>query len=271
MKHKFRNIIICLVICLIVTGCHQKLTKKDITISFNNSTVLLLKTRNTIRSQLRENSHKKLSISSKQLKQLKCIEKELNVEKHKIQPLATSVANYPKKILLYQTLFAEYIRQIKEKQSIIKINKQFHKVVLEAQDININYQNGHTNEYLDKAVIADRVAQEKLKKVTKNTTHTKKSIKKSPFAIPIKKVNVYKKHMINIPLGWGISFVVISILIITVIFLQPNKSNDSMSALTTTGGAELYNLPKARGYQLFLLRSTKVLIILLIVLLALFK
>lgn len=268
MKHKFRNIIICLVICLIVTGCHQKLTKKDMTISCNSSTVLLLKTRNTIRSQLRENSHKKLSITSKQLKQLKCIEKKLNVEKHKIQPLATSVANYPKKILLYQTLFAEYIRQIKEKQEIIKINKQFHKVVLEAQDININYQNGRTNKYLDKAVIADRVAQEKLKKVTKNTTHTKK---KQSFAIPIKKVNVYKKHMINIPLGWGISFVVISILIITVIFLQPNKSNDSMSALTTTGGAELYNLPKARGYQLFLLRSTKVLIILLIVLLALFK
>lgn len=54
--------------------------------------------------------------------------------------------------------------------------------------------------------------------------------------------------------------VVICILLIIVIFLQPNRQDDAMNALTDSGGASLFTRPKPRGYALFLLRATEMLI-----------
>lgn len=87
--------------------------------------------------------------------------------------------------------------------------------------------------------------------------------------MPIEEVKVSNNNKNKIPLCWGCLFICLSILIIIAIFLQPSKQDDSMNALTESGGASLFTRPKPRGYQLFLLRTTESLTLLLIIALVL--
>lgn len=62
----------------------------------------------------------------------------------------------------------------------------------------------------------------------------------------------------------SILLVVTSILLIFVIFRQPSKSDDNMGALSSVGGDSMFSKPKPRGFELFMIRTTRVLILVLL-------
>ena len=72
----------------------------------------------------------------------------------------------------------------------------------------------------------------------------------------------------GIPFGLGVVLVILSVLIITFVFLQPSKANDAMSALSDTGGHDLLSEAKPDDYTLFLMRGTVFFAVVLVAILA---
>lgn len=274
LKSKVKKLLVALSMACLLTGCQgqNSITKKEITQNYNQSTKILLQARGVVAKQLTtKQQRKKIVLKADQVKQLKKIREQLKQAQIKIKKSDKGAANYPKSMDQYQALIDSYIVKIQKKKTKLDINNEFHQAAGKAQDINTKYQGGKKNKYLQLVNMADNDTQKSIYKEYLKYTKAKRPSKGD---IPVKRVDLSpnnKKYVISIPTIWGIAFIIISVLIISVIYLQPNKSNDSMSALTTTGGAELYNRPKPRGYQLFLVRTTKILILILSIMLILFN
>lgn len=216
-----------------------------------------------------------------------------------VSNLPKGVISYSNKILDYINLLED------GKATLYKANQAFHNAEVSATKLSVTYNNSKTTNALGLVVENDAVLQEKLakvnqkaksqKKTTKSSTNKaslnnnqKKLSKKEQLAnakkqliskngilkskhksgktkMPILKLKSQNPNKNKIPFVWGCLFIVLSILIIISIFLQPSKQDDSMNALTESGGASLFTRPKPRGYQLFLLRTTEGLTLLLVI------
>jgi protein translocase SecG subunit len=285
MKSKNLKLVFLLALILsIFTGCTntKPISKESLNREINETTKILVTTQEVISKQ-KSQKNKAFNLTSSEKSDLKEQLKKLNESENKIKKVTTNAAAYPKDAYKYNQLVTEYINDIIQSKKSTDVKQSYHKAVEEAYNIQPKY-NGKENKYLNVAIALDKAAGNKVGSEDTTITPTKKDKKTNPkknkkytkaekdLGIEIQKAKPKKQNKaVNISWGWVILFTLISAFLITSVFLQPNKSNDSMSALTTSGGAELYNLPKPRGYQLFIRRTTELSIVLLILALIIFN
>ncbi|STX18319.1 preprotein translocase subunit SecG [Lactobacillus crispatus] len=265
--------------CLMfLTGCSiikPSLSNKQLTNEFSKTTQSLLIARGTVAKQVigkkAKNGDVKLKTTDKKvLVQQKA---KVNQSLKKVSASAGLAANYPKALQKYENSILTYISLLQQGTSIREARSQFHKIVVTGQRINIQYQNMRQNRYLNIASFADNTSGYKSdsplsitptnkKSKQKDTTTVKKPKSQNTLKDGTKVKTVHGAFSLSI--GWGIYFIFLVVIIISSIFLQPNRSNDSMNALTESGGATLFNRPRPRGYELFLLRSTEISVLILV-------
>lgn len=262
---------------LILNGCSMvkpSLSNQQLTSEFSKVTQSLLISRGTVAKQVIGKKPKQgdVKISSANAKVLAQQKDKVNQSLKKVSASAGLVAQYPKALKKYDNSVLGYITLLQHGTTIREARSEFHKVVVAGQRINIQYQNMKQNRYLNIATFADQTSGYKADSPLSITPTNKKSKKKDNT--PVKKLkarNTLKDGTkvktihgaFRLSIGWGIYFIVLVIIIITSIFLQPNRSNDSMNALTESGGATLFNRPRPCGYELFLLRTTDISVLVL--------
>lgn len=279
------NVIIIFAIALIginLSGCSKKasMTNKELTREFTKNTESALMARSTVAKQV---STKKtpsgyVKVNQKGMDYLAEQKKSVNSSLKKVSKSNNGVGKYPNDLVNYEKQILNYISVLQNKGTIKQAKSEFHKIVVQGQEINVKYQNMKQNRYLNIATFSDQVSGYKGQSAltitpTEKQKNTKDSSNKKPLneqdKPKVKKVNAINETSINVP--WGIWFVFICVVIITSVFLQPNRSNDAMNALTESGGATLFNRPKPHGYQLFLMRTTEISTIVLVASLVIFN
>lgn len=253
-----RAIFSLLLIALFVTACSSKrpITKKDLNNQYDVTISILVDAHKQVDSK-----NKYIHLDGQQRSNIKNFLKKLNTSQTVVNSGRKTAASYPKDLLAYQQSTQKYLTTLLREKSKKQAQEDFHLAVEKAYFINTRYQN-KTNKNLNTALVLDQEGMSKRqpalekKKVKNNKVSLGKSSKKI--------------KAINFSLGWIIWFVFISAVIIMSVFLQPNKSNDNMSALESSGGANLYNRPKTKGYQLFLQRLTEISVVILVLSLVLF-
>ena len=172
----------------------------------------------------------------------------------------------------------DYISTAKGDMSIKKNkarqDKKYDKVAKAAVKVGTSTTSSKAKKYVSSVVGNDvqlqAKAQLKQEKKRKQQYKEKKQNKQSayddndPYVKRIGQQNSKKKSptIININLGWGIGLLLVSGLLIATVFLQPNKSEDNSDVLLDES-----QRPKPRGYELLMLRSTGVLIAVLVLML----
>lgn len=262
---------------LILNGCSMvkpSLSNKQLTSEFSEVTQSLLISRGTVAKQVIGKKPKQgdVKISSANAKVLAQQKDKVSQSFKKVSASAGLVAQYPKALKKYDNSVLGYITLLQHGTTIREARSEFHKVVVAGQRINIQYQNMKQNRYLNIATFADQTSGYKADSPLSITPTNKKSKKKDNTPVNKPKARNTLKDgtkvktvhgAFRLSIGWGIYFIVLVIIIITSIFLQPNRSNDSMNALTESGGATLFNRPRPRGYELFLLRTTEISVLVL--------
>ena len=296
MKNKkIKTFLLLGLLVLGLTACSSKkeelLSKKDLNKEFVQTTKILDSARGQVGEQVsKKSTTKKIKVSNEKRKILKENLTNLNHADEKLDYSVRSAAKYPKALRDYNNQVKSYINGLLKGESKEKAVEQFHKTTKTAYALQFQYAN-EENKYLDIAIASDQASGKKvdqnlsIQEASKNKTKKKNSKSKSTktkdaatkklekkLGMKVKQTKVAKKKPpVNIPLTWVAWFTVLAVLLITSVFLQPNKSNDSMSALTNSGGAELYNRPKPIGYQLFLQRLTEGTIAILVISLIIFN
>lgn len=264
------------------------LSKKDLNKEYIQTTKILVESRGEVGKQVDQKSksknirlsRKNKAVLSKNVSKLKQLNEKLDFS-------VKTAAKYPKALRDYNNQTSDYIKGLLKEETTKAAIQKFHKTTKTAYQLQFQYVN-EENKYLDIALASDQASGKKVdqdvsikeasksenknkkRQQSKATKENKKLEKK--LGMKVKKTKVTKKPSpVNIPLGWVVWFSLIALVLIVSVFLQPNKSNDSMSALTNTGGAELYNRPKPIGYQLFLQRVTEGAIAVLVISLIIFN
>lgn len=263
---------------MILSGCSiikPSLSNKQLTNEFSKTTQSLLITRGTVAKQVigKKPKNGDIKVTTTNQKVLVQQKAKVNQSLKKVSAPAGLAAQYPKTLQKYDNSILDYITLLQHGTSIREARSEFHKVVVLGQRINIQYQDMRQNRYLNIATFADQTSGYKAdsplsitptknkKGKKKNATTSKKSDSQNELKDGTKVKTVHGAFSLSI--GWGIYFIFLVIIIITSIYLQPNRSNDSMNALTESGGATLFNRPRPRGYELFLLRTTELSVLIL--------
>lgn len=269
-----------------IAGCSKKasMTNKQLTSEYTKNTEAALIARGTVAKQV---SNKSKKDDAKYLKLTAKSKKVLNEEKalvnksyKKVSASNNGAGKYPSELANYQKQILNYISVLQNGGTVKQAKSEFHKITTKGQEINIKYQGMKQNRFLNIATFSDEASGYKSQSPL-SITPTDKKQKNSPEKAPLNQQNkkssvrkLSKKDLINetaITPGWGIWLIIVCVVIIASVFLQPNRSNDAMNALTESGGATLFDRPKPKGYELFLMRTTEVGTIVLIISLVIFN
>lgn len=282
-----------------VAGCSPKkpLTKTALNREFNENTTYVLKARALIAKQVKKGSKDtKIELDKKDVPKLLAIKKELNNSKETLQK--ANISDYPSRLVKYNSQVLAYVNLLESEGSTAKAKAAFHKVVNSGESILIKYQDSQkvpklfavalqadaaSGYELDASSgIAHATKSEtfsidkngKLKKVKnsdKSATSSTKNSQTSQGKTPTSVTTPLSTKIIKINPFISVVLLILSILIIILVFLQPNKNQDSMNALTETGGDTIFSIPKEKGYKLFLTRSTEILIAALTIILIIYN
>lgn len=277
-----------------VAGCSPKkpLTKTALNREFNENTTYVLKARALIAKQVEKGSKDtKIELAKKDVPKLLAIKKELNNSKEALQK--ANISDYPSRLVKYNSQVLDYVNLLESEGSTAKAKAAFHKVVNSGESILIKYQDSQkVPKFFAVALQADAASgyeldassgiayatksetfsidkNGKLKKVKNSDKSATSSTKNSQTSQG--KTTTLSTKIIKINPFISVVLLIFSILIIILIFLQPNKNQDSMNALTETGGDTIFSIPKEKGYKLFLTRSTEILIAALTIILIIYN
>lgn len=269
-----------------LAGCSKKasMTNKQLTSEYTKNTEAALIARGTVAKQV---SNKSKKDDAKYLKLTAKSKKVLNEEKalvnksyKKVSASNNGAGKYPSELANYQKQILNYISVLQNGGTVKQAKSEFHKITTKGQEINIKYQGMKQNRFLNIATFSDEASGYKSQSplsITPTDKKQKNSLEKAPLNQQNKKSSVRKlskNDLINetaITPGWGIWLIIVCVVIIASVFLQPNRSNDAMNALTESGGATLFDRPKPKGYELFLMRTTEAGTIVLIISLVIFN
>lgn len=272
-----------------LAGCTKKasMTNKQLTTEYTRDTEAALISRGTVAKQVSTKSKKNdgdyIKLTAKSKKVLSQEKAVVNKGYKKVSAANNGAGKYPSDLANYQKQVLNYISVLQNGGTVKQAKSEFHKIATQGQEINIKYQGMKQNRFLNIATFSDEASGYKSQSPLSITPTDKKQKKssdssnKAPFNPQDKKPaakRLTRKNIINetsITPGWGIWLIVVCVVIIASVFLQPNRSNDAMNALTESGGATLFDRPKPKGYELFLMRTTEVGTVILVISLIVFN
>lgn len=266
LMKKSRLILILIVTTFFLSACDLNLAKplsnKKATQEFNKNTICLMNVH-------RYNLAKK-GLKTKESKGFnKYFDKKVVFEKGKVEKSSNFLkksnkySSYSKDIYRFNRAVLAYIKSVQlDKLNEVDKKKQkslYHNATLAAikakRDLEYSSENQKLNEeikgYVSSIASYDNFV--KKRKVYK--------MNKPNHSIASKTKNT-QTSQVDISLGPGIILLIITVLLITTIFLQPNKSEDNGYALIDNS-----QHPSLRGYDLLVNRSTAILIVMLVIIL----
>lgn len=208
--------------------------------------------------------------NTKSGKNLKLTKKDLRVLSNQTNLIQNSLAKvrhndtstqYSSNILKYGSQVNRYIASLSEFKNYSQSKSSYRKVAMKGYHIfeNIPDNRRTKNMKLAMSVVAslDPSVKKEIKKDQQEKDNKYKKIQKA-----VNRQNQYDKirSAKKVNVGWKIVLSIAAILLIFVVFLQPSKADDSMSALNGLASDNLMSQAKPTGYTLYLLRTTKVLI-----------
>lgn len=208
--------------------------------------------------------------NTKSGKNLKLTKKDLRVLSNQTNLIQNSLAKvwhndtstqYSSNILKYGSQVNRYIASLSEFKNYSQSKSSYRKVAMKGYHIfeNIPDNRRTKNMKLAMSVVAslDPSVKKEIKKDQREKDNKYKKIQKA-----VNRQNQYDKirSAKKVNVGWKIVLSIAAILLIFVVFLQPSKADDSMSALNGLASDNLMSQAKPTGYTLYLLRTTKVLI-----------
>lgn len=274
---------------LVLTGCTRKasMTNKQLTTEYTKSTEAALVVRGTVARQVstksKKDDDKYLKINTKNKKVLSQQKVLVNKSYKQVSASNNGAGKYPSDLANYQKQILNYISVLQNGGTVKQAKSEFHKIAIQGQEINIKYQGMKQNKFLNIATFSDEASGYKSQSPLTITPTDKKKNDPSDKAkaplnqsekVPSKVRRISKKDLINetaITPAWGIWLILVCVVIIASVFLQPNRSNDAMNALTESGGATLFDRPKPKGYELFLMRTTEIGTVVLVISLIIFN
>lgn len=245
------------------TNCFSK-TSKDLAASEKLAEKIYNKDQTTV------NKKKKKKISKKEKERL--LKQVGQYADHTQKSLDTlqkydTFTSYPSAVINYCHKALDYEQAVMNEEPYSSLQKKYHKAVKQAIEVTrIGGFEKKAQNVTKKVMLGDphytvkrliKIDKKGHKTVVKSENARKKKTKKPKVKLP-------PKSTIHFSIVQGIVVILVSGLLIVVIFLQPNKSDDNMGALTATGGDSLFSKPKPRGYELFLVRATQMSILLLL-------
>lgn len=269
-----------------LTGCAKKssMTNKQLTTEYTINTEAALIARGTVAKQVSTKSKKDdtqyLKITAKSKKVLNQEKALVNKSYKQVSASNNGAGKYPSDLANYQKQILNYIGVLQNGGTVKQAKFEFHKIATQGQEINIKYQGMKQNRFLNIVTFSDEASGYKSQSplsITPTNKKDKNASDKAPLNQQDKKSPVRRlsrQDLINetsITPGWGIWLMLVCIVIIASVFLQPNRSNDAMNALTESGGATLFDRPKPKGYELFLMRTTEVGTVILVISLIIFN
>lgn len=283
---------------LFASGCsitQKVMTKKELTTEFSNASKIAVNVRkltNTPKDS--KNSTKKVRLSNKDKVKIKQYKRSITSSKEKINK-TKKISQLSKDVLAYETSVLRYLDKASTTGVTYKeTNKSFHSMTKKGSSIVVTYLDGKMPKSFQVAFVSDQLAGyipdlksnkgytiKEAKKSKKNNQKTNKvNTNKNPK--PKSADQMFKEAIANMKkeqekaqrkykrvVTLEILSGAIAVLIIVVICLQPSKQDESMNALSESGGATLFMRPKPKGYALFLIRTTEVLILLEVIVLIL--
>lgn len=282
MKRTNKHLFVTLLgtMAVVLAGCSMKtpLTQNKLTSEFekNTTSVLNVYKYEEAKAQFKDKKSKNF---------IKGYDKNIEKEKKKVKKSVTEelqgadqYSGYSKDVYQYSKAVLDYISTAKGDMAIKKNkarqDKKYDKVAKAAVKVGTSTTSKQAKKYVSSVVGNDVQLQAKAQlaqgKKRKQQYKDKKKNKRSayddndPYVKRQGQQNLKKKEstIININWGWGIGLLAVSGLLITTVFLQPNKSEDNSDALLDES-----KRPKPRGYELLMLRSTGVLIAVLVLML----
>lgn len=274
---------------LVLAGCTRKasMTNKQLTTEYTKNTEAALVARGTVARQVstksKKDDDKYLKINTKNKKVLSQQKVLVNKSYKQVSASNNGAGKYPSDLANYQKQILNYISVLQNGGTVKQAKSEFHKIATQGQEINIKYQGMKQNKFLNIATFSDEASGYKSqspltitpadKKKNDSSDKDKAPLNQSEKS-PSKVRRISKKDLINetaITPAWGIWLILVCVVIIASVFLQPNRSNDAMNALTESGGATLFDRPKPKGYELFLMRTTEVGTVVLVLSLIIFN
>lgn len=248
------------------TNCFSK-TSKDLVAAEKAAEKIYGKDQTTVSKKKK----KKISKKEKQ-KLLKEVGEYSNNTQKSLDTLKkyNTFTSYPSAVVSYCKRALAYEEAVQNEEPYKTLQKKYHKAAKQAIEVTKAGGFEKRAQTITKSVMLrdPHYTVRKLikidKKGHKHVVEDKKDKAKEKKKASQSKKPKIPKSRITFSLAQGIAIILVSILIIVVIFLQPNKSDDNMGALTATGGDSMFAKPKPRGYELFLIRATEFSIILLL-------
>lgn len=270
--------ILLLALTFILTGCQQIKPITDssqVRNSFNTINTALV----TAQGQVNNSSF--INTETKQTK-LKYTRTATNTLKAQVDTLDKVIASFsntnhrfglPKHTFAYAKSARNYINQAIQAKDPKELESSYHEVAKQGVLVFSKMPNSQKNkksERLMASVMAFDLKQAKEdQKSKKNDSSSSKDNSSSLRQQTSATQNLFTgKASKGIPFGLGVVLVILSVLIITFVFLQPSKANDAMSALSDTGGHDLLSEAKPDDYTLFLMRGTVFFAVVLVAILA---
>lgn len=272
MKRTNKHLFVTLLgtMAVVLAGCSMKtpLTQKKLTSEFekNTTSVLNVYKYEEAKAQFKDKKSKNF---------IKGYDKKIQEEEKKVRKSVTEelqgadqFSGYSKDVYQYSKAVMDYISTAQGDMSIkknkAKQDKKYNRVAKAAVKVGSSTTSKKARDYVSSVVSNDVQLQAKAQRTKQNKKGQKNnqsSLKNRNSNLPRNTKN-NRSTIININWGWGIGLLVVSGLLITTVFLQPNKSEDNSDALLDES-----KRPKPRGYELLMLRSTGVLIAVLVLIL----
>lgn len=276
MKRTNKHLFVTLLgtMAVVLAGCSMKtpLTQKKLTSEFekNTTSVLNVYKYEEAKAQFKDKKSKNF---------IKGYDKKIQKEEKKVRKSVTEelqgadqFSGYSKDVYQYSKAVMDYISTAQGDMSIkknkAKQDKKYNRVAKAAVKVGSSTTSKKARDYVSSVVSNDVQLQAKAQRTKQN----KKGQKNSQSSLKNRNSNLprniqrntknNRSTIININWGWGIGLLLVSSLLITTVFLQPNKSEDNSDALSDGS-----KRPKPRGYELLMLRSTGVLIAVLVLML----
>lgn len=249
-----------------LAGCsiRRNLSKSEYTKFFSKTSKDLITSKN-----IEDTLYGKKKLTKKQKATLKkAVSEYANSTQKNLDTLKKydTFTSYPSAVKKYGELALKYEKALLNNESQKQLKAKYHTAA--KQSIEVNKQAGFENktQTITKNVLIHDPAYtiKKESKTTKSKNSTSKKAKSSSKSKKSTKQEETPQSIIAFSPAKGIVLILVSVLLIVVVFIQPSKSDDSMGALSATGGDSMFAKPKPRGYELFLIRSTEVLIVVML-------
>ncbi|MFR0595383.1 preprotein translocase subunit SecG [Limosilactobacillus mucosae] len=278
-KSKWYAALMIMVLAVVLAGCQIKpvLSKKTLNDYFNADTQVLVNAREIAdqkMSQAKDNN--RIMLNQKERKVIKKDRARVAEIQQKLSK-AKMISDYPKSVQAYTQNVDRYLLLLESGSPKKALKQQFHKTSLIGTKIIAKHNNGKFTKTFRIVLAGDKLSGYKLtskayqnaglsiKKNNKQKGKENASSVKSARLLPAKNKNdmaqqkkktAQYQHRPAVRILEGMASFS-AVMVILVVFLQPSKQDDSMSALADNSGATLFTRPKPRGYTLFLLRSTE--------------